>query len=64
MNVIIARIGSMKGQWAGHVALTENSKWAKIETEWTPRAGKGEEADPNEDGDMAKRRKLGKLGFI
>ena len=31
---VIERISSMKGQWGGHIARVDNSKWAKITTEW------------------------------
>ena len=36
---IIERIGSMKWQWAWHIARMDNSKRAKITTEWTPIEG-------------------------
>jgi hypothetical protein len=29
-----------EGQWAGHIARMDNTNWAKITTEWTPRYGK------------------------
>ena len=29
-----------KGQWAGHLARMNTSKWARKTTEWTPREGK------------------------
>ena len=53
VNCIIEQIVSLKGQWAGYNAQMDNTKWAKITTEWTPEMKKGEEADPNEDGEMA-----------
>ena len=43
---VIERISSMKGQWAGHIARMDNSKWAKITTEWTPREGKRKRGRP------------------
>ena len=30
----------MRGQWAGHEARINNTRWAKITSEWTSREGK------------------------
>ena len=30
----------MRGEWAGHVARMNNTRWAKIISEWTPGEGK------------------------
>ena len=43
---VTERINSMKGQWAGHIARMNNSKWAKITTDWTPREGKRKRGRP------------------
>ena len=40
LSYVIEQISSMKGQWAGHIACMDNSKRAKITTEWTSRDGK------------------------
>ena len=37
---VIERVRCMRGQWAGHVARMNNTRWDKITSEWTPREGK------------------------
>ena len=37
---VIERVRCMRGQWAGHVAGMNNTRWAKITSEWIPREGK------------------------
>ena len=34
---IIERVQCMTGQWAGHVARMNNTRWTKITSEWTLR---------------------------
>ena len=36
---IIERARCMRGQWAGHAAIMNHTRWAKITTEWTLREG-------------------------
>ena len=43
---VIERINSMKGQWVGDIARINNSKWAKISIDWTPREGKRKRGKP------------------
>ena len=46
LSYVIEQISSMKGQWAGHIACMDNSKRAKITTEWTSRDGKRKRGRP------------------
>ena len=33
---IIDKAQCMRGQWAGHIARTSNTRWAEMTSEWTP----------------------------
>ncbi len=55
---IIDKAHSMQGQWAGHLAGMNDTRWAKKTTEWTPRDGKRREGRSNKKMEIINRGKV------